>query len=229
MPFPRQIRSVSRSAKTIRDCDDMPIQLCVISGLAAMFRWQRFRHVPNARKMVIDSGLEHCARRRARSGDVEIGEAHAMGSQRVDIRCGDFAAECADVGEAPVVSDHDHDIRSRSNRCGRRGNQYCGNDSSDFHGSCRVEIEWPAVGKRTTSAACMIRSTARVTRLPACHRLDDVPMSRREITIPRPPRQQRASTIPRFSTITEHCCSLPGRLPSAPLYWHYPCRIVSLQ
>ena len=57
----------------------------------------------------------------AASGVIELGEAHAVVGEAVEVRRGDLAAVAAEVGEAQVVGEDQHDIGSR--RRGGEGRQ----------------------------------------------------------------------------------------------------------
>ena len=58
--------------------------------------------------------MQHRARRLASGRGVEVGEAHALGSQRVHRGGRDLAAVAAQVAEAGVVQQHEDDVRPQA-------------------------------------------------------------------------------------------------------------------
>ena len=59
----------------------------------------------------VSSRQERCPRRRAQRRDMEVGVPQATASQRIEMWRGDLAAVAAEIGEAEVVGQHDHNVR----------------------------------------------------------------------------------------------------------------------
>ena len=58
----------------------------------------------------VEAGEQRRAGGRAHRRDVEVGVPHPAGGQRVEVGRGDLRAVAAEVGEAEVVGQHDHDV-----------------------------------------------------------------------------------------------------------------------
>ena len=113
MPFAGDRGAVAAVAQQRGHCDDPVVEHAEVTGSADMRLRDRLGHVAHAVAVVVDAGQQHRAGRRARRGDVEVGKAHAVPCQRVEVGRGDLAAVGADVAETPVVGQQQHDVGSR--------------------------------------------------------------------------------------------------------------------
>ena len=68
----------------------------------------------DARLVRMQAGQQRCARRAAARRVVELREAHAVRGQAVEVRRADLAAVAAEIREAHVVGEDQHDVRVAS-------------------------------------------------------------------------------------------------------------------
>ena len=94
-----------------------------------------FAQITYAVSVVVHAGEQHRARRRARSGYMEIGKTQASFGQRIEMGCIDFAAESAQIGKAPIVGHQHHKIRALDRRADRP-------KAWRNRARCRIERHW---------------------------------------------------------------------------------------
>ena len=101
------------------------------------------RHVAHARSMGFETGEQRGTGRRAHRGGVEVGVAHALLREAVEVGRGDLRAVAAEVGEPQVVAQHDDHVRGpfaagrRLRPRGRRGGEH----PSHLAAEARVGVE----------------------------------------------------------------------------------------
>jgi len=93
-------------------------------------------HIAHTIEVVVDPGEQHRSRRRARCADMKVRKAHTRLRQLVQVGCLNFTAKCTNVTEAPVVCQHQDNVRSFGP--GGCANQKCGagaNGQPDLKGT----------------------------------------------------------------------------------------------
>jgi hypothetical protein len=118
MPFAGHRREVTGIAQQFGQRNHTVVQIALITRLAREFRRQRLSHRADSRDVMIGAGEQHRTGRRAGGRRVEVREAHACVCKRVEVGRRDLAAECAEVGEAEIVSD-DHEEVGALRWCAR--------------------------------------------------------------------------------------------------------------
>ena len=111
MPFARHQCRVAMSLKALRDRDTMLVQISLIGRrlcLLARFLIRGQSHVTDPRLVRMIAGHQGGARRAATAAVVELREANATVSQRINVGCIDFASVITKVRK-PHVIDHDQD------------------------------------------------------------------------------------------------------------------------
>ena len=76
--------------------------------------------------LAVETGEERCPGGAADGVVVELGEAEAVGGERVDMGGADFAAVAADIGPAHVVGHDQHDVGPLGGEGSGRGEGECG-------------------------------------------------------------------------------------------------------
>ena len=105
VPFSGHVGAVSGWLEGLGDGEAFLVEVALVLGDSVVAG-----HVANAGLVRVESGEEGGAGGAAAAGIVELGEAHAVGSEGVEIGGFDFASVAADVGVAHVIGHDEDDI-----------------------------------------------------------------------------------------------------------------------
>ena len=105
MPFTRDVGVVALVAQHGGQGHYIVIEHTAIAGLAFLRRGRGLWHIAHTVSVAVNPGEQHRSGGRAGRSNVEIGKFCPAVGQRIEVGGGNFAAEGAYVGEAPVVSD----------------------------------------------------------------------------------------------------------------------------
>ncbi|MND98574.1 hypothetical protein D3C80_909330 [compost metagenome] len=107
VPFAAHQCLVTGLAQQLGQGDHAVVQVSFVTRFADQVRGQCFGHGADAGDVVVGTGEQHRAGRRAGRRGVEVGQAQAIVGQCIEVRRVDFATEGADVGKAQVIG-QDH-------------------------------------------------------------------------------------------------------------------------
>ena len=110
MPLARHERLVSGVAEQFRQRHHPVVQIPLIAGGASEIRCGHLEHGADSGDVVIGSGQQHRARRRAGRGGMEIGQPDARVGQAVQVGSVDLTTEGADVREPEIVGHDDQKV-----------------------------------------------------------------------------------------------------------------------
>ena len=92
--------------------DGVVVERTGIAGLSLMLSRHGFGHVAHAIAVIVNTGQQHGARRRANGGHMKVGELRAAFGQYVQVGRGDLAAVDPNIGIAPIVCHQHDDVRA---------------------------------------------------------------------------------------------------------------------
>ena len=113
VPFPGDRGVVAGVQQHARQVEHMVVQVPLVADPPFEIVPHQARHAAQPRKMVVHSGKQHGAGRRAGGRGVKAREAQPGGGQCVEIRGSDLPAEGAEIGVSEIVGDDDQDVRRR--------------------------------------------------------------------------------------------------------------------
>ena len=145
VPLAGHHRRVAGGAQDLRRGGDVVGEFAAIAGEPGVV----LGDVADPGRVGVDSGEQRGPGRRAHRVDVEVGEAHPLGRQAVDLGGLDLAAEASDVAEADVVDEDEDDVRAPrrrfwSRRPGRLGASHRRPDRALEPGVRAASIPHPA-------------------------------------------------------------------------------------
>ena len=133
VPLADHVGVVARVLEQLRQRGDTVVEVALVAEHAALVGRRPLVHVAQAVEVRVDAAEQHRARRRAAGVGVEVGEAHAVLCQGVEVRRANLAAERAHVGKAHVVGEDDDDVRATRwiGRGGNGGREQRGDDDGE--------------------------------------------------------------------------------------------------
>ena len=106
VPLANHIVAIAVLSQHFRQRAGLARDLAAIAGIAGV----EVGEAADADRMVVASGQQRRARRRAHRGGMEAGIAKAVGRELVDGRRPDGRAVTAEIGKADIVEQHDQDV-----------------------------------------------------------------------------------------------------------------------
>ena len=110
MPLADHVGVIAGAAEQLRQRGHAIVEVALVADCAPLVGGGPLVHVAQAVQMRVDAAQQHGARGRAAGVCIEVGKAHAVVGQRIEVRRLDLAAERTHVGIAQVVAEDDDDV-----------------------------------------------------------------------------------------------------------------------
>ena len=170
MPFARHVSSVACILQQSGHSHHVVAQHALVMGVDPLLRRDEFRDIRHPGQVTVDPGQQHGPRWGTVGRRVVIAEADALIRQGVECRRVDLAAVGRQIGEAHIIGQDQHDVRTRGlvgvmrnyrasaavlhRRCGsgQGTRQHCGAGKVQKPLQHGIVSPQPDVGKRTKTA-----------------------------------------------------------------------------
>ena len=112
VPFTGHVSVISAVAKHLSERYDLVIQVSFVTRFAFLLGRQHLGHVAETGDVIICTGHQHRASRRATHRSVEIAEPHTLLGQDIEVGCLNLASKTSNIRVAHIITHNEQDIRS---------------------------------------------------------------------------------------------------------------------